>query len=185
MQPITILLIAIGLAMDALAVSISSGIAMKRLKINHAVTIAAFFGSFQAIMPLIGWLAGLGTRDFISEVDHWVAFGLLSLIGCKMIYKSTKMDPSKKILEPMNLYVLLALSVATSIDALAVGVTFAFIDVLIISPIIIIGVVTFVLSFIGVCVGDRVGHLFENKIEILGGLILIAIGTKILIDHLF
>jgi len=180
----TITIIAFGLAMDAFAVSITSGIAIKSLKINSALKIALFFGLFQAIMPLIGWLAGLSLRDYISAVDHWITFGLLSFIGCKMIYEAVKIQSSKKEINPLNVYVLLVLSVATSIDALAVGVSFAFLKVAIVTPVIIIGTVTFFLSYLGVYIGDRIGHFFENKIEIAGGLLLIGIGIKILFEHL-
>jgi len=184
MDIITIMFIAVGLAMDAFAVSITSGITIKHLRIRNVFKIALFFGSFQAIMPLVGWLAGLSLKDFISGVDHWIAFGLLSLIGLKMIYESLKMDTNEKEINPLNIYVLLVLSVATSIDALAVGISFAFLDISIITPIIIIGIVTFLLSCLGTFVGDRVGHFFEKKIEIIGGLILIGIGIRILVEHL-
>jgi len=182
MDLISIILIALGLAMDAFAVSITSGLTIKQLKINHALQIASFFGLFQAVMPIIGWLAGLSLRDFISSIDHWIAFVLLGFIGCKMVYESVKMEESKS--NPLNIVVLLILSVVTSIDALAVGITFAFLKVSIVTPIILIGIITFILSFIGVYIGDRFGRLFEKKIEILGGIILIGIGIKILIEHL-
>ncbi|MBW2554968.1 MAG: manganese efflux pump [Deltaproteobacteria bacterium] len=184
MDAITIIAIAFGLAMDAFAVSITSGITIKNLKINNALKIALFFGLFQAIMPLVGWLAGLSLKDFISEIDHWIAFGLLSFIGCKMIYESITVQSNEKQIDPLNVYVLLMLSVATSIDALAVGVSFAFLKVSIVTPVIIIGTVTFLLSYLGVYIGDRIGHFFENKIEIAGGLLLIGIGLKILIESL-
>jgi putative Mn2+ efflux pump MntP len=184
MDFLTITFIAAGLAMDCFAVSITSGIAIKNLRINNALQIALFFGSFQAIMPVIGWFAGRGLRDFISGVDHWVAFGLLGLIGLKMIYESTKLESDKKEINPLNIYVLSMLSIATSIDALAVGVSFAFLKISLVTSIIIIGTITFILSFIGVFVGNRTGHFFENKIELAGGLILIGIGTKILLEHI-
>jgi len=184
MDIISIIFIAFGLAMDAFAVSITSGLTIKSLKINNALKIAIFFGLFQAIMPLIGWLAGLSFRDFISDVDHWIAFGLLSVIGCKMIYESSKMELNKKKINPLNVYVLLMLSVATSIDALAVGLSLSFLKVSIALPAVIIGIVTFLLSILGVYFGNRFGHYFERKIEIIGGLILICIGIKILIEHL-
>ena len=184
MDFLTITFIAIGLAMDCFAVSITSGITIKNLKVNNALQIALFFGSFQAIMPVVGWFAGRGLRDFITGVDHWVAFGLLGLIGLKMIYESTKLQSDKKEINPLNLYVLSILSLATSIDALAVGVSFAFLKISLVMSMIIIGTITFILSFIGVFVGNRTGHFFENKIELAGGLILIGIGTKILLEHL-
>lgn len=169
--------------MDAFAVSITNGITIKHQRINNALKIGLFFGSFQALMPLIGWLTGLRLRDFISGIDHWVAFGLLSLIGGKMIYESTKIVRDKEIIS-LNVFVLLILSIATSIDALVVGLSFAFLKISIATPIIIIGIITFMLSFFGVLVGNRLGHFFENKMEIIGGFILIGIGIKILIQHL-
>ena len=180
----TVLIIAVGLAMDAFAVSISSGLAIKKIRMGHAFRIAFFFGAFQAIMPVIGWLAGLGLKDFISAIDHWIAFVLLSIVGGKMIYESTFLDEEKDEKDTLNIYVLLILSIATSIDALAVGLTLSFLNVDIASPAVIIGIVTFLLSFLGVYIGDRFGHFFESKIEIVGGLILIGIGIKILVEHL-
>ena len=176
--------IAVGLAMDAFAVSITSGLTIKRLHINHALRIAFFFGSFQAIMPVIGWLAGISLIDYIAAVDHWIAFGLLGFIGCKMIYESITVQSNEKEINPLNSYVLVVLSIATSIDALAVGLSFAFLRVSIVTPVIIIGTITFSLSYLGVYIGDRIGHFFENKIEIAGGLLLIGIGVKILFEHL-
>ena len=184
MDMITIILIALGLAMDAFTVSITSGFALRSLKIRHAFRIAVFFGLFQTIMPGIGWLAGNNLRGFISGVDHWIAFGLLSIIGCKMIFESTQMRSNGKEIDPLNIYVLLILSVATSVDALAVGLSLSFLNISIVTPAIIIGMITFLLSFLGVFLGNRFGHIFENKIEIVGGLILIGIGAKILFEHL-
>ncbi len=132
----------------------------------------------------MGWSAGSSLKDFIAGSDHWIAFGLLSLVGCKMIYESIKVEPSKKETNPQNFYVLLILSVATSIDALVVGVSFALKKIFIAVSIIVVGAVTFLLSFLGVFAGNKFGHLFKNKIEIVGGLILISIGIKILIEHL-
>jgi putative Mn2+ efflux pump MntP len=183
MSMITILLIAIGLAMDALAVSITSGLKINKFRIRNALTIALFFGAFQAVMPLLGWFGGVSARAAITDIDHWVAFGLLCLIGCKMIYESTRLGSDGKEMNPLDLHVLVLLAIATSIDALAVGVSFAFLKMTIITPAIIIGVTTFALSFLGVYVGNVSGHFFEKKIEIIGGLILIGIGVKILIEH--
>lgn len=184
MDMITIMFTAIGLAMDSFAVSITSGLTNKRLKINNALRIAIFFGFFQAIMPVIGWLAGVSIIDLISGVDHWIAFLLLSLIGCRMIYETIKPGSSIKIISPSNFHVLLMLSVATSIDALAVGLSFAFLRIFIATPIVVIGTITFLLSLLGVYAGKRFGHFFEKKIEIVGGVILISIGVKILVEHL-
>lgn len=184
MNILTTLLIAVGLAMDAFAVSVGSGLTIKRLKFRHALKIAFFFGMFQALMPVIGWLAGFSFKALVARIDHWIAFILLTVIGIRMIYESRREKSDKKILNPLKLHILLVLSVATSIDALAVGVTLAFLDITILTPVIIIGLITLILSFIGVHIGNRLGHFFEKKIEALGGLILITIGLKILIDHL-
>ena len=170
--------------MDTFAISIASGFTIKRLRVGHALRIALFFGAFQAIMPLIGWLVGLSLRDLISEFDHWIAFILLAVIGLKMIYESFKLQSDKKQFDPLQIDVLLMLSLATSIDALAVGVTFAFLKIAIISPVLIIGLITFGTSFVGVFIGERFGHIFESKLELIAGLILIAIGLKILLEHL-
>jgi len=184
MHSYTIFFIAVGLAMDAFAVSISSGITIKQLKLRHALKIAAFFGAFQALMPLLGWMSGRGIRGFIAGIDHWVAFGLLAAIGCKMIYESFRIGSIETRTDPLNLRVLLVLSVATSIDAFAVGMSLLLLNVPIIVPAAVIGTVTFVMCFAGVVIGDRIGHFFESKIEIAGGLILIAIGVRILLQHM-
>jgi len=180
----TVSLIAVGLSMDCLAVSISSGFVIKKIKLNHAILIAFFFGFFQSLMPLAGWSVGLSVSRIISAFDHWVAFGLLAFIGGKMIFESFELDEEKKWMNPMKLSVLLLLSVATSIDALAVGFSFAVLQIHIIVPIIIIGIVAFLFSFAGVYIGNKFGHFFERKIELAGGVILIGIGIKILIEHL-
>lgn len=184
MELLTIIVIAIGLAMDAFAVSIATATASKKLNIRHALRMALFFGAFQAFMPLLGSLAGIALKDIVTSIDHWVAFILLTAIGGKMIFESFKLktDDSNDV---QSLAVLITLSIATSIDALAVGITLSLITASIYTAVIIIGVITFVLSLIGTQLGRKLGHFFENKIEILGGVILIAIGTKILIQHLF
>lgn len=184
MDIITTMFIAIGLASDAFAVSITSGIKIKRLRIKNALMIATFFGCFQAVMPLIGWLLGYSLKGLISEVDHWVAFGLLTFVGGRMIYESIQLETTKTDLDPLNLYVLLSLSFATSIDALVVGISFAFLKNYIATLVTVIGVITFIMSFIGVFIGNKFGNYFNNKVEFLGGVILIGIGTKILIQHL-
>jgi len=180
-----IVVIAVGLAMDAFAVSVVSGSAYKQLQIRHALRMATFFGAFQAFMPLIGSMAGLGLKEYITGCDHWIAFCLLSAVGAKMIYESFKIKSVEENPDPSNIFVLLALSVATSIDALVIGITLSLITASIGLAVTIIGLITFALSYAGVIIGKRFGHFFENKIEILGGLILIAIGAKILIGHLF
>nr|MDO8081240.1 manganese efflux pump MntP family protein [Candidatus Freyarchaeota archaeon] len=185
MDIISIVLIAFGLAIDCFAVSISSGITIKQVRIRDAVKIGLFFGGFQVGMPVLGWLAGTGLEDFVSGVDHWIALGLLGIIGGRMIYEALKKEEDVREINPLSLHVLLMLSIATSIDALAVGVSFAFLGVFILNPIIVIGAVAFLLSFIGVFAGARFGQIFKNKIKIVGGLILIGIGLKILIQDLF
>ena len=185
MELIAILIIAVGLAMDTFAVSIVSGATYRQLKIKYALRMAVFFGGFQAVMPLIGSLAGLVARELIAGYDHWVAFGLLSAVGCRMIYESFKIKTAKGNFDPSNILVLLALSVATSIDALAIGVTLSLLKISIITAVVIIGAVTFILSCAGVFIGKKFGHFFENKIEAVGGIILIALGVKIVVEHLF
>lgn len=180
-----IILIALGLAMDAFAVSIASGVTLQKFKFRIAFRVAFFFGFFQAIMPLIGWFAGHQFSRFISAIDHWLAFGLLAFIGGKMIYESTILEKTETTCDPRKINILFILAVATSIDALAIGLSFSFLNITIITPVLIIGLVTFFLSFLGVFLGDRFGRLFEGKIELIGGIVLIAIGTKILFEHLF
>lgn len=185
MDLITIVTIALGLAMDSFAVSITYGLTIKNPGINNALKIALSFGLFQAFMPVIGWLAGLTLADYIASIDHWAAFGLLSFVGLRMIYGSRKTEKYEKAIDTLNIYVLLMLSIATSIDAFAIGVTFAFLEITIATPVIIIGIVTFLLSLIGVFVGKKIDIYFGKNTEIIGGLVLIGIGIKILIEHLF
>jgi putative Mn2+ efflux pump MntP len=185
MELVTIVIIAVGLAMDALAVSIVSGASYRQLKVQHALRMAVFFGGFQALMPVVGSLAGLSVREYIADCDHWVAFALLAAVGIKMIYESFKIKSAEQSFDVSNILVLLALSIATSIDALAVGITLSLLRISLATAVIIIGLVTFVLSYLGTFIGNRFGHFFENKIEAVGGLILIGIGLKILIGHLY
>ena len=183
MDIVTIIIMAVGLAMDAFAVSIASGAAYKQLQVKYALRMAVFFGGFQAVMPLIGALAGLSFKEYIVDYDHWVAFFILAAVGSKMIYESFKITEAGKNYSPSNILVLLALSVATSIDALAIGVTLSLVGSSIVTAVIVIGLVTFLLSYIGVILGKKFGHIFENKIEVVGGLVLIALGVKILFEH--
>lgn len=176
--------IALGLAMDAFAVSISMGFTIKRLHIKHALGIALSFGLFQGIMPVIGWLAGHSITEFIEHIDHWVAFGLLAFIGIKMIIESSQLEEEKPEKFQFNFKRLFILSIATSMDALAVGLSLSVLKVSLITAPAIIGAVTFVLSFGGAYIGDKIGHLFESKLEIIGGVILILIGLKILAEHI-
>ena len=184
MHLFTIIVVAVCLSIDAFVVSIISGGAYKQLHVKHALRMALFFGGFQALMPLIGFMAGLSVKQYIEFCDHWIAFGLLGAVGAKMIYESFKIKSIEEKFDPSNIFVLLILSVATSIDALAIGITLSLITNSVIVAIIIIGLVTFVLSYLGVYIGKRFGHFFENKIEAIGGIILIGIGAKILFEHL-
>jgi putative Mn2+ efflux pump MntP len=183
MSIISILVIAVGLAMDAFAVSISSGVALKRMQFRHALLIASFFGAFQAIMPFIGWHAGQWAKTFIAAFDHWIGFILLVLIGAKMIHDSLKRRNSGAPSDPLNVYALFALAIATSIDALAVGLTLSFLGVAIIMPVLLIGLVTFIMSFAGTYLGAAIGHVFGRKMETVAGFMLIGIGIKILVEH--
>ncbi len=180
-----LILLAVGLAMDAFAVSITNGISIKNVQIKHALIIALFFGVFQGVMPVIGWLLGREFNDFISDFDYWIVFVILLFIGLKMIYDSVKAKKGKSSAEvSLKISVLLMLAVATSIDALAVGIGFSLIEMGIFLPSIIIGVVTFILSFIGVYIGKKLGRLFGRKMEILGGLILIIIAFNVLLENI-
>ena len=175
-------LIGIGLSMDAFAVAVCKGLNMRRIDRRQSLLIAVFFGGFQAIMPLIGWFLGRQFERYITSFDHWIAFLLLSYIGGKMIYEAVKGEESDS--GGCSIRELFLLAVATSIDALAVGITFAFLKVEIFSAIGIIGCTTFVLSLIGVVIGNRFGSRYESRAELVGGVILILIGVKILLEHL-
>lgn len=179
--------------MDAFAVSVCKGLKMRRLNKKNAAVIGLFFGGFQAIMPLIGWLLGKQFEKYITSFDHWIAFVLLAFIGGKMAIEAIKGDDDEQNDdggnktsdgEKLDLKELTMLAVATSIDALAVGITFAFLKVNILTAISIIGVTTFVLSIIGVAVGNKFGMKYKSKAEIVGGIVLILIGLKILLEHL-
>ncbi len=180
MDLLTIFLIAVGLSLDAFAVSIAAGAVMKYFRSGDALKMAFFFGAFQLVMPVVGWLSGVTLKNLISGVDHWVAFGLLFLIGCKMIYESFEINRAEKEKPGVNTMVLLGLALATSIDALAIGLSLSFLNVAIVMPAVIIGTVTFLLSFFGVFFGYKFGRLFAGKIEVAGGIVIIGIGLKIL-----
>ncbi len=184
MDAATTILLSLGLAADAFAVAVSSGLAIKHMKVNKALKIALFFGGFQALMPVIGWLIGLSFSFLITPIDHWIAFGLLSFIGGRMIYESLQSEECEKKFNPLDTGTLITLSVATSIDALAVGLGFAVLKNSIAPAVTAIGFITFFLAFAGVFIGHKFGNLFANKIEILGGAILIFIGSRILFMHL-
>ncbi|MCD6116476.1 manganese efflux pump [bacterium] len=176
--------ISIGLGMDAFAVSVASGIKLKELHIVHSFRMALFFGLFQAVMPLIGWYLGVKVVNIIKSYDHWVAFILLAGIGIRMIHESFKLEGDKKRINPADIHVLLLLSFATSIDAFAVGFTFAIFNIDILMPVILIGVITFLMSLGGVYLGQKFGGWLQKYMEITGGVILILIGLKILVEHL-
>lgn len=184
MEIITIFLIAVGLSMDAFAVSIAGGLTMEKLRLKSILRIALFFGGFQAIMPLIGFSAGLSVREYITHFDHWIAFLLLLFVGTKMIHESFSAPGEEKKIDTENTATLLVLAIATSIDALAVGLSLSFLRVDIVFAAALIGITTFIICFAGVIIGKQTGHLLGNKIEILGGIILIGIGIKILVEHL-
>lgn len=187
MSFVELFLIAVGLSMDAFAVAVCKGLEMKRINYRHGLVIALFFGVFQALMPLLGWLLGTRFGPYITEADHWVAFVLLVLIGGKMIYEALHEDRADcgKAGDKLELKELFVLSIATSIDALAVGITFAILpDTNIWSSITLIGVTTFVLSFLGVVIGNRFGAKYEKRAELFGGVVLVLIGLKILLEHL-
>ena len=181
---IEILLIAVGLAMDAFAVSVCKGLAMKKLNWEKAIIIALYFSIFQALMPILGYLLGIAFESIITQIDHWIAFVLLLIIGIKMINEVFE-EEKQSYDDSVNFKVMLVLSIATSIDALAVGITFAFLNTNIILAVSIIGIITFLLSLLGVKIGNRFGNKYEKKAQIIGGIILIIIGITILIDHLF
>jgi len=169
--------------MDAFAVSIAKGIVIKHQRQKTALLLASFFGGFQMLMPVIGWLAGTSLETVIAGIDHWLAFGLLLLIGSKMIYDSIRKEDGENE-QSLRFHSLMVLAVATSIDALMIGLSFAFLQIQILLPILVIGLITFFLSLTGFFFGCGLGRIFGNKIKIVGGLILLAIGMRILLEHL-
>lgn len=185
MSIIEIALIGVGLAMDAFAVSICKGLAMRRMNYKKAIIIAAFFGVFQALMPALGYVLGTTFANKIAAIDHWIAFILLALIGANMIKEALSSDDDECQDDSLRLGDLIMLSIATSIDALAVGITFAFFNVSLLFSVSMIGIITFIICVIGVKVGNVFGEKYKSKAELAGGLILIVMGAKILIDHLF
>ena len=183
---IELLLIGVGLAMDAFAVSICKGLNMRKMNYKQAGTIALYFGGFQAFMPFLGWSLGRHFEQYIVSIDHWVAFILLAFIGGNMIKEALGEDEDEICCkeESLDYKELFMLAIATSIDALAVGVTFAFLRVSIAPAVTIIGITTFIISFVGVHIGHHFGSKYEKKAELAGGIILICIGLKILLEHL-
>lgn len=183
MGTIEILLISVGLAMDAFAVSVCKGLSMKKMNWKKAIIIGLYFGIFQALMPVLGYFLGTTFEQFITNIDHWIAFVLLSAIGCNMIKESFDQE-SENCNDNVDVKTMVILAIATSIDALAVGITFACLRINIVLPVISIGIITFILSVIGVKIGNKFGDKYENKAEFIGGLILILLGIKILLEHL-
>ena len=188
---VELFLLGVGLSMDAFAVAVCKGLGMHRISYKHAVIIALFFGGFQALMPLIGWALGTQFESFVTPVDHWIAFVLLAFIGGKMLWDAFHEEKDDedgcgcdKTDGCLDLRELTLLAVATSIDALAVGITFAFLQVDIVPAIVTIGITTFVLSLVGVIVGNQFGSRFERPATIAGGVVLILLGVKILLEHL-
>lgn len=176
-------LIAVGLSMDAFAVAVCKGLGMKRLDLRRAGLVALFFGGFQGLMPLLGWILGSQFEQYIVSIDHWIAFGLLGYIGGKMIWDAFH-DDGCECCDNFSIKDLFIMAIATSIDALAVGITFAFLRVKIGPAVAFIGSITFTLSFLGVWVGHKFGSKFKNKATLAGGVILCLIGLKILLEHL-
>lgn len=184
----TLLLMGAGLSMDAFAVSICKGLSMRKVNKKQCLVIGLFFGGFQALMPFIGWVLGSQFEQYITSIDHWIAFILLGFIGGKMVVEAIREKDEAvevgKMDSPLDLKEMLILAIATSIDALAVGITFAFLQVPIVEAVSIIGITTFVISVIGVYVGNFFGNRYKKKAELAGGIILILIGLKILLEHL-
>ena len=184
MNFLSLLMLAVGLSMDAFAVAVCKGLALKKITFRHALIVGLWFGGFQALMPLLGFLLAAQFREAIAAYDHWIAFGLLVLIGGNMIREAVFEKEEAETDSALSFRSMLPLAIATSIDALAVGVTFAFLDVKIVPSVTLIGVTTLILSMIGVKMGSLFGAKYEKKAEILGGVILILLGIKTLLEHL-
>ena len=184
----TLLLMGVGLSMDAFAVSICKGLSMRKVNKKQCLVIGLFFGGFQALMPFIGWVLGSQFEQYITSIDHWIAFILLGFIGGKMVVEAIREKDEavevEKMNPPLDFKEMFILAIASSIDALAVGITFAFLQVPIVEAVSIIGITTFVISVIGVYVGNFFGNRYKKKAELAGGIILILIGLKILLEHL-
>ena len=181
---VEIILIAISLAMDAFAVSICKGLSMKKMDWKKAIIIGLYFGLFQGGMPLIGYLLGVGFEESIKFIDHWIAFVLLAFIGGNMIKEALSKNDEDEVDDKVDFKTMIVLAIATSIDALAVGVTFAFLNVNIILAVSLIAIITFIISCIGVKLGNVFGDKYEKKAEFAGGVVLVLIGLKILLEHL-
>jgi len=183
MQTATVFLLGLGLSADACAVSLTSGLMIRNLKLYKALKIALFFGVFQAGMVISGWGIGLSFRELIAAVGSWIAFGLLSLLGGKMIYEAVKEDDEENKFDPLDNGTLTALAIATSLDALAAGISLSVLKVSIFSAGAMIGLITFTLCLLAVFLGHKCGHLWKNQVEILGGIVLIAIGLRIILTN--
>ena len=179
-----LIVLSLGLGMDAFAVSICKGLSMKKMNWKKALIIGLYFGGFQAIMPVLGYFLSKGFENFVTSIDHWIAFILLSIIGGKMVKDAFSTENSENCNEGVEFKTMIVLAIATSIDALAVGITFAFLNVNLILAIALIGSITFFLSVLGTKVGNVFGDRYENKAELFGGVILIFLGIKILLEHL-
>lgn len=177
-----LLVIAVGLSMDAFAVSVCKGLSVQKVKPKHYLIVAAYFGGFQALMPLLGYLLGVRFEAMVANVDHWIAFVLLGLIGANMVRESRAGE--EKLDDSFTVSTMLILAVATSIDALAIGVTFAFLGVNIVEAIILIGITTGIISGVGLKTGNVFGSRYKSKAEMAGGIVLILMGIKILVQHL-
>jgi putative Mn2+ efflux pump MntP len=180
----SILVIAIGLGMDAFSVAIGVGAAARTISFGPVFRLSFSFGLFQVLMPMAGWFAGVSVADIIAGYDHWMAFGLLAFVGGKMIAESFNDEEKVYTTDPTKGLTLIILSVATSIDALAVGLSFAFLKIPVIYPSIIIGIVAFLMTAIGMFFGEKLGKIVGKRVGILAGLILIGIGVKILVEHM-
>lgn len=185
MEIVEIVLLGISLAMDAFAVSICKGLSMKKIDWKKAIIIGLYFGIFQALMPVVGYFLGSTFESFVTNIDHWIAFILLAIIGGNMIKEAFSKDATEEHNDNVDFKTMIVLAIATSIDALAVGITFAFLKVNLLLAVSLIGIITFVISLIGVKLGNKFGSKYEKKAEGVGGAILILIGLKILIEHLF
>ena len=184
MSFLDIFLIGVALSMDAFAVSICKGLSVKKAGVKHVLTVGVYFGGFQALMPMLGFLLGYKFESFITNIDHWIAFVLLAIIGGNMIREALGKDEDDKENDDFSFKAMLPLAVATSIDALAVGISFAFLGVDIVTAALLIGATTFVLSGAGIFVGNIFGSKYKSKAELAGGIVLILIGAKILLEHL-
>ena len=184
MTLLELFILAVGLSMDAFAVAVCKGLAIGKTTLRDSAVVGAWFGGFQAAMPLIGFLLGINFADYISAFDHWIAFGLLVVIGGNMIKEALGKDDEQETGASLAFKTMLLMALATSIDALAVGITFAFLDVKILPAILFIGVITFLLSAAGVRIGSVFGRKYKSRAEFAGGVILVLLGVKILLEHL-